>query len=88
MLEAMRGGDERAEGRLFEMTYRELGRLAGFLMAREPPGQTLQATALVNEAYLKLVGGEPVNWTNRRHFIWDNPIHVGGRSSTCATSRG
>ncbi len=69
LLEAIRGGDERAEGRLFEMTYRELRRLAGFLMDREPPGQTLQATALVNEAYLKLVGGEPVNWTNRRHFI-------------------
>ena len=46
--------------------YKELRRLAGFLMAREPPGHTLQATALVNEAYLKLVGGEQVDWSNLR----------------------
>jgi len=69
LLESIQGGDQRAEGRLFELMYQELRRLAGFLMAREPPGHTLQATALVNQAYLKLVGGEQVDWSNRRHFI-------------------
>lgn len=69
LLESIRDGDQRAERRLFELMYQELRRLAGFLMAREPPGHTLQATALVNQVYLKLVGGEQVDWSNRRHFI-------------------
>ena len=69
VLESFRGDEAALDQRLFETTYGELRRLAGFLMAREPPGHTLQATALVNEAYLKLVGGKPVDWKNRRHFV-------------------
>ncbi len=53
----------------FEAVYADLRRLAAFLIARQPPGQSLQATELVNEAYLRLVGGEQVDWSNRRHFV-------------------
>jgi len=62
-------GGERAGDEHLARTYQDLRKLAGFLMAREPPGQTLQATALVNEAYLKLVGGERVEWADRRHLV-------------------
>ena len=62
-------GDEAPNDRLFERSYADLRRMAGFLMARQPPGQTLQATALVNEAYLKLVNAERVQWQGRAHFL-------------------
>ncbi|MHC4947297.1 MAG: ECF-type sigma factor [Planctomycetota bacterium] len=58
-----------AEPELFEATWKDLRGLAGMLMAGEAAGHTLQPTALVNEAYLKLVGGEPMEWNDRRHFI-------------------
>lgn len=52
------------------MVYDELRQLAAAKLAHEKPGQTLQATALVHEAYLRLVGGEqPQNWNSRHHFF-------------------
>jgi RNA polymerase sigma-70 factor, ECF subfamily len=64
-------GEDRAEAteRLFEVAYRELHRLAASLMRSERPGHTLQATALVNEAYLRLIGNAPVEWKGRAHFF-------------------
>ena len=58
------GSDE-----LIEAVYDELHRLAKSRFARQIPGQTLQATALVNEAYARLFSGEPGCWQNRRHFF-------------------
>ena len=49
--------------------YDELRKVAAHKMSLQPPGQTLQATALVHEAYLRLVGGEEKRWENRRHFF-------------------
>ncbi|EAQ81275.1 sigma-70 family RNA polymerase sigma factor [Blastopirellula marina] len=62
--------DPQAAERLMPLVYDELRKLAAAYLAREQPGQTLQATALVNEAYLRLVGhnGEPV-WKNKGHFF-------------------
>jgi RNA polymerase sigma factor (TIGR02999 family) len=68
LLKAMRSGDATAEQSLFPLVYHELHRLAQSYMRRERPDHTLQATALINEAYLKLAGGE-VDWKNRQHFI-------------------
>jgi RNA polymerase sigma factor (TIGR02999 family) len=68
LLKAMSSGDATAEQSLFPLVYRELHRLAQSYMRRERPDHTLQATALINEAYLKLAGGE-VDWKNRQHFI-------------------
>lgn len=64
-----RNGDQDAGNRLFAAAYQELRRLAAWHLQRERPGHTLQATALVNELYLKLFGGEPVDWQNRAHFF-------------------
>ena len=64
-----RNGDQDAGNRLFAAAYRELRRLAVWHLQRERPGHTLQATALVNELYLKLFGGAPVDWRNRAHFF-------------------
>ncbi len=69
LLDSFRGEEQEPDLPWFESTYDDLRRLAGFLMDRQPPGHTLQATALLNEAYLRLVGGERVEWSNRRHFI-------------------
>ncbi len=69
LLDSFRGEQGGPDLPWFESTYDDLRRLAGFLMDRQPPGQTLQATALLNEAYMRLVGGERVDWSNRRHFI-------------------
>lgn len=63
------GGASLAEADLLALVYQELRRLAGARMAQQPPGQTLQATALVHEAYLKLVGGAGQTWESRRHFF-------------------
>ena len=54
---------------LIAIVYSELRRLAAYRLAQEPPGQTLQATALVHEAYLRLVDSGPDTWANRRHFF-------------------
>jgi RNA polymerase sigma-70 factor, ECF subfamily len=64
-----RNGDQDAGNRLFAAAYQELRRLAAWHLQRERPGHTLQATALVNELYLKLFGREPVDWQNRAHFF-------------------
>jgi RNA polymerase sigma factor (TIGR02999 family) len=67
--------DEREEGtaavpeELLPLIYDELHRLAAFYMSRERPGHTLQPTALVHEAYLKLVDQSRVNWRGRTHFL-------------------
>jgi RNA polymerase sigma factor (TIGR02999 family) len=58
----------RSPEQLAQQVYDELRRLAGAYMRRERPGQTLQPTALVHEAYLRLAGTDPV-WTDRNHFI-------------------
>jgi RNA polymerase sigma-70 factor (ECF subfamily) len=68
LLKAMRGGDAQAAENLLPLVYAELHRLAKSYMRRERPDHTLQATALINEAYLRLVG-EDVDWNSREHFI-------------------
>jgi len=62
-------GDKSAEKELFSLVYKELRRLAHRYMLRENPGNTLQTTALVNEAYLRLIDGQRANWHNRAHFF-------------------
>jgi RNA polymerase sigma factor (TIGR02999 family) len=63
-------GESQAAGQLLPLVYDELRRLAARKLAQEKPGQTLQATALVHEAYLRLVDGEKVrHWDSRRHFF-------------------
>jgi len=69
ILQAFEAGDEQAAEKLLPVVYEELRRLAAAKMAREAPGQTLQPTALVHEAWLRLVGGQPQNWQNRAHFF-------------------
>jgi RNA polymerase sigma-70 factor (ECF subfamily) len=68
LLKAMRMGDSRAADDLLPLVYAELHRLAKAYMRRERPEHTLQATALINEAYLRLVR-EDADWNNRAHFI-------------------
>ena len=62
-------GDQTALDQLMPLVERELRRLAGNFMRRENPGHTLQATALVNETYLKLVDQKRAQWQNRAHFF-------------------
>jgi RNA polymerase sigma factor (TIGR02999 family) len=70
ILSAIEHGDARASEQLLPLVYRELRRLAKQRLAREGPGQTLQATALVHEAYLRLVeGDEAQRWNSRGHFF-------------------
>jgi RNA polymerase sigma factor (TIGR02999 family) len=70
ILSAIERGDEQAAEQLLPLVYDELRKLAAQKMAHEKPGQTLQATALVHEAYMRLVGGEnPQRWEGRRHFF-------------------
>ena len=70
ILNAMGQGDPQASEQLLPLVYHELRRLAAEKMAQERPGQTLQATALVHEAYLRLVDTEqPQHWDGRRHFF-------------------
>src|SRR2546422_9687735 len=63
------GGDERALEKLFPLVEPELHRLAHHYMSRERAGHTLQTTALVDEAYLRLVGQKNIDWHNRAHFF-------------------
>src|SRR5207237_10807719 len=67
ILDAIGQGDPRAAAQLLPLVYDELRRLAAAQLAREKPGQTLDATALVHEAYLRLVGDQ--QFDNRRHFF-------------------
>ncbi len=70
VLNAIEGGDANAAGQLLPLVYEELRKLATSKLAEEQPGQTLQPTALVHEAYLRLVGEEDVSrWQNRAHFF-------------------
>jgi len=68
LLQSWRDGDESAIERLVPLVYAELHRLARRYMSDEKPGHTLQTTALVNEAYLRLVNSSPGNWQGRTHF--------------------
>lgn len=68
-LEAWSDGDQEALEKLVPLVHDELHRLAKRYMAQEGPGHTLQTTALVNEAYLKLVDSTNMNWRNRAHFF-------------------
>src|ERR1700722_16346180 len=70
ILSAIDQGDPHAAAQLLALVYEELRTLAAQRLAREAPGQTLQATALVHEAYLRLVGeSEQQHWNSRGHFF-------------------
>jgi RNA polymerase sigma factor (TIGR02999 family) len=70
LLDAATAGDPKAAAELLPLVYDELRRLAAARMAEEKPGQTLQATALVHEAYLRLVGpADSPKWNGRGHFF-------------------
>jgi RNA polymerase sigma factor (TIGR02999 family) len=69
LLRAWNGGDENALEKLMPIVYAELHRIARRYMARESPDHTLQTSALVNEAYLRLVDSAHANWQNRAHFF-------------------
>jgi RNA polymerase sigma factor (TIGR02999 family) len=69
MLRAVERGDAKAAHELLPLVYNELRRLAAYRMAHEAPGHTLQPTALVHEAWLRLVGGGASDFQNRAHFF-------------------
>ena len=70
ILSDIEAGNPQAAEQLLPLVYEELRKLAAHKLAREKSGQTLQATALVHEAYLRLVGGEPdAHWNSRGHFF-------------------
>jgi RNA polymerase sigma factor (TIGR02999 family) len=70
ILSAIEAGDPRAAAELLPLVYDELRKLAAARLAEERPGQTLQATALVHEAYVRLVvGDQPRDWNGRGHFF-------------------
>src|SRR5580765_2912177 len=69
ILESIEQGDANAAEQLLPLVYHELRRLAAARMAHEAPGQTLQATALVHEAWLKLAGSDRQQWRGRAHFF-------------------
>jgi RNA polymerase sigma factor (TIGR02999 family) len=70
LLKALEQGDPQAAGQLLPLVYDELRRLAAHKLSSEAPGQTLQPTALVHEAYLRLVGkSDDQRWANRGHFF-------------------
>jgi RNA polymerase sigma factor (TIGR02999 family) len=69
LLHDWRSGDKDAAGRLMELVYRELHRMASREVRRERGEHTLQTTALVHEAYLRLCAAEPIQWQDRRHFF-------------------
>ncbi len=69
ILSAIEHGDAKAPEELLPLVYDELRKLAAQRLAHESPGQTLQATALVHEAYVRLLGSEPPSWNSRGHFF-------------------
>ena len=70
ILSKIKAGDQKSSEELLPLVYDELRKLATAKMANEIPGQTLQATALVHEAYIRLLGGESVaSWDGRGHFF-------------------
>src|SRR5436189_4865561 len=68
ILQSIESGDPQASGELLPLLYNELRLLAARKMAREAPGQTLQPTALVHEAWLRMMGQKQQNWQSRAHF--------------------
>jgi RNA polymerase sigma factor (TIGR02999 family) len=70
VLRAAQTGDRQAATDLLPLVYEELHQLARVRMARQPPGQTLQPTALVNEVYLRIAGESHVTWEGRQHFYF------------------
>ncbi len=69
LLNAIDAGDPKAADQLLPLVYEELRKLAAARMAQEKPGQTLQATALVHEAWLRLAGSDQQQWRGRSHFL-------------------
>lgn len=69
IIQSINKGDSKATEELLPLVYEDLRRLAAQKMVHERPGQTLQATALVHEAYLRLIGSEDQQWESRRHFF-------------------
>lgn len=69
ILQAMHRGEPQAAGELLPLVYDELRRIAAHKMARESPGHTLQATALVHEAWLRMIGGANQGFDGRAHFF-------------------
>lgn len=69
LLAGLKQGNKQAEAELLPLVYKELHRLARRYMQGERPGHTLQTSALVNEAYLRLVGEHDIDWKNRAHFF-------------------
>ncbi|HSE33814.1 MAG TPA: sigma-70 family RNA polymerase sigma factor [Pyrinomonadaceae bacterium] len=69
LLEEWSGGNQAALDKLYPLVYEELRRLARSYMKREPKGHTLQTTALINEAYVRMVEQKSVHWQNRSHFF-------------------
>jgi RNA polymerase sigma factor (TIGR02999 family) len=69
LLANWRNGDQAAFDQLMPLVYDELHRMARRYMARENPGHSLQPTALINEAYLRLIGQQDKQWQNRAHFL-------------------
>ena len=69
LLRRWRGGDKQALEQLTALVYDELRRLAGHYLRHERAEHTLQATALVHEAYVRLIGQQQIDWQNRAHFI-------------------
>src|SRR5262245_44313655 len=69
ILDRVQHGDANAANELMPLVYEELRKLAALRMAAQPAGHTLQPTALVHEAYLRLVGSEHLQWQNSRHFF-------------------
>ena len=69
ILDRVQRGDPQAAEELLPLVYEELRKLAAQKMAQQPPGQTLQATALVHEAWLKLTANTRTSWNDRQHFF-------------------
>ena len=87
ILDSMAQGDPRAAEELLPLVYDELRKLAAYKMAAEPPGQTLQATALVHEAWLRIAGGDAKAWDGRRHLSGSGPIRERGCTVPCVKGR-
>ena len=70
VLEAAADGNEKAAAQLLPLVYQELRRLAAVRMSKTPPGHTLQPTALVHEAFLRIAGERDSRWDGRKHFFF------------------
>lgn len=70
VLQAAQAGDRQAAADLLPLVYAELHKLARARLAAQPPGQTLQPTALVHEAYLRIAGDSHLSWAGRQHFFF------------------